>query len=270
MKTSVRFMAVAIALFVVAQAAMAQNQDGQRGQRGQGRFGGGGGGGGFDPAQQLLRNEAVVKELEITDDQKQQITKFAEDSRESFRDLFSGDLSQEEVRAKMREVTEKAKKKMDEILLPHQKDRLAELVIQFQGPRALTTNTAVAEKLNLSQEQKDKLGEVLGRGGFGGGRQRGEGRGNNAEGGEQLSREERNKKALDVLTAEQKDQFEKMQGKKSEAVAEMRANQQRGGFGGRGGEGRGRGEGRGGEGRGRGEGRGNGEGRGEGKAPRDA
>src|SRR5689334_10312744 len=100
MKTSVRFMAVAIALLVVASTAMAQNQDGQRGQRGQGRggFGGGGGGGGFDPTQQLLRNDAVVKELEITDDQKQQITKFAEESRDSFRDLFGGDLSQEEVR----------------------------------------------------------------------------------------------------------------------------------------------------------------------------
>ncbi|MCC7087058.1 MAG: hypothetical protein IT427_18820 [Pirellulales bacterium] len=241
MKTSVPTLAFAVALLVFTSTSMAQNQERGR-ERGQGgRFGMGMGTG----STQLLQNEKVQKELELTGDQVDQLKKIA-DEAPSFRDFQ--DLSREEI-TKKREETQK---KVDEVLLPHQKDRLKELQIQLSGSRALLQDD-VAEKLNLSSEQKEKLREVLS---F----RRGQNRG---QGGERPNREdfakrmeEQNQKAMDVLTAEQKDQFEKMKGKKADITMQDLFR----GFGGRGDGNRGRGQ------RGNGEGRGAGEGR----APRDA
>jgi Spy/CpxP family protein refolding chaperone len=113
MKTSVRLLSVAIALLMVVSTAMAQNQERGRGNRG--GFGGGRGGfgGGMD-ASTLLRNEKVQKELELSDDQVQQLTKIAEDSRSAFSDLR--DLDRDQIGEKMREAREKTQKKIDEVL----------------------------------------------------------------------------------------------------------------------------------------------------------
>jgi Spy/CpxP family protein refolding chaperone len=291
MKTSVRLIAAGIALLMVVSTATAQNREGQgRGRGGQGGGRGGFGGFGGDNTSMLLRNEKVQKELELSKDQVDQLTKLAEETREAMADLRDQDLDREKRTEKATELTKKGTAKINEVLLPHQQDRLKELRIQLAGNRALL-QADVAEKLNLTSEQKEKLGELMpafGGFGAGGGRGRGEGRGagegrgegRGGEGrgearGERPSEEERakrteerNKQVMDVLTSEQKDQYEKMKGKKTDITMQDLFQ----GFGGRGGEGRGRGEGRGGEGRGRGEGRGEGEGRGagEGRAPRDA
>lgn len=255
MKTSVRLLAVAVAMLVVTSTAMAQ---GPRGGGGRG-FGGGMGGMGTDSAA-MLRNEKVQKALELSADQVEQLGKVAQEARDARGDLR--DLDREEMMSRMREMREKTQSKINDILLPHQRDRLSEIQIQINGARALMQED-VAKKLNLTDDQKEKLREAFSfrRGGRAGNRGEGE------RPDFQQMMEEQTKEAMGVLTDSQKEQFEKMKGKDA-GITRQDLFQ---GFG-RGGEGRGRGEGRGGrggEGRGGrgGEGRG---GRGEGRAPRDA
>jgi Spy/CpxP family protein refolding chaperone len=220
MKPTVRVIVGAVALALVSATAMAQTQDVQRDQ-------GRGARGTFGATQTLLRSDAILKELEVAEDQKQQITKILDEARESFQSLRAQNLSTEEFRAKATEAGKKTQERIHEVLQSKQKDRLAELMVQFQGASALTQNSTVAEKLNLMQEQKDKLANVLGR---------------SSREAQPLSREERIREALEVLTTEQKEQFEKMQGKRCEAVERLRAT-----IGERGREsasGRGKGEGR--------------------------
>ena len=84
----------------------------------------------------LLAREDVQKELELVDDQFEQLGKLRDNSdmREMFEQLR--DLPQEERMAKMRELMEtaqtKMKKAVDEILLPHQAERLEATGVQWQ------------------------------------------------------------------------------------------------------------------------------------------
>src|SRR5207244_2412072 len=72
--TSVTVLKVAVAVVVAASVsvAMAQGQGGGRGR------GGRGGGFGVNPTA-LLQNETVQKDLDLSDDQKAQVTKLAEE-----------------------------------------------------------------------------------------------------------------------------------------------------------------------------------------------
>jgi Spy/CpxP family protein refolding chaperone len=235
MKMGLRLLGVAIAVAVVASASSAMAQRGGQGRGGFGRGGFGGGG------SMLLGMEQVQKELDLSDDQKEAIQKVVEESfsarggeRPNFRDMS------EEERAKLREEAEargkEVQKKINDILLPNQRERLAELQIQSRarfGMASALTSPEVADKLKLSDDQKKKLEELAPRfGGFGGGRPRGEGNNNDAP---RLSREERDAKAKEVPTSDQLAEFEKMQGKKFEFPEFGRGGQ--GGRGGRGGEG---------------------------------
>ena len=95
------------------------------------------------------------------------------------------------------------------------------------GGRGLT-QPDVAAKLGLTDEQKTKLADIVpqfGRGGGGGGNAKGGG----GPGGMQAQREEQMTKALDVLTDDQKAQFEKMQGKKFDVQQLFRGRGQGGG-----------------------------------------
>lgn len=240
-------LAVAVAVVISTSSAMAQRGQGQgRGGQGRGGFGGGFGFGGGGAAG-LLAMQQIQKELDLSDDQKEAIQKVFEESRQQQgeRPNFQN-LSDEERQKLFTEMREKAEaraketqKKIDDILLPNQRERLAELRIQSQARFGIATALAspeVAEKLKLTDEQKEKLEALAPRfGGFGRGGQGGQ-RGARGEGNNQdaprLSREERDAKAKEILTADQAAQFEKLQGKKFE-FPEMG----RGGRGGRGGEG---------------------------------
>lgn len=227
-----------LAIFSIAVAALVFTANLQaQGPGGGGRgFGMGGmmGGGMLG----LLQNEKVQKEIDLDADQKEKLQKLAAEMRETMRSKMGdmSNLSNEERRAKMEEMGkeiqkmgEETQKKVDGILLPKQLERVKQIQIQVQGTRALS-NADVAKELGLSDEQKEKIKSIneenmkAMRDMFSGGRP-------SAEDREKMSkaREENQKKLMDVLTAEQKEKFEKMKGEKFDVSA------LRGGFGGNGG-----------------------------------
>ena len=157
MKRSSRLcLAVAIlALFAMISASSLQAQ---------GRRGGGFG--------SLLDREEVQKELDLVDDQIEDLKKIREESRNAFRDLFSGlrDLPADErrsafegLREKMQEQGEIAQKKIDKVLLPHQRDRLKQITfqqsVQRRGTASVFESNTVAEALGITDAQKEKLKE---------------------------------------------------------------------------------------------------------------
>ncbi len=197
MKTSCSVLKVCVAVAVLATAgsALAQGQGG-------GRRGGGRGGFGANPVM-LLQAEPIQKELELSDDQKASIGKLAEENRGG-----GGGQSPEERQQRREEM----QKKVNDILLPNQQERLEQITLQLQGPRALS-DTKVADKLQLTDDQKKQLADLSSdyRQKFmdlmqGGGPPDREAMGK--------LRTEETDKAMAVLTSDQKDQFTKMQGKK--------------------------------------------------------
>jgi hypothetical protein len=227
---------------LLAGSVLAQDQPRRRPQ-GPGGFGFGFGRGGD---LQILNMAEVQKELGVNDDQKAKITEALAGLREAgggfnFQELQS--LSQEErqkkmeeLRAKMEEATKKATDAVNSVLDEKQKERLAQLRLQRQGIAALAT-PAVAEKLGLTQEQKDKIAKLgeerrasFGAGGFN----------RDATDEERRAAREKAQQAtqkyeadvLGVLTGDQKATWEKMLGAKFEFP------QQRGFGGGRPGAGR--------------------------------
>ena len=246
----------AVAVLMSASVAFAQRPGG-----GQGGFGGFGGGGGSSPLT-LAANEAVQKELNLSDEQVGDIKSLGEKVREEMQPLFAGgfggrDQSEEE-RTKAREkmtdgmkkVNDKFQPKLNELLEPAQRDRLKQIQIQAAGAQAYQ-NAEVVAALKLSKEQQEKLAavskefsdkqrELFPRGGFGGG--------GGAAGGERPNFEEmqkkmtemnaaRDKQLAEVLTADQKAELEKLKGKTFD-VAQLRPR-----FGGPGGPGGGGGGG---------------------------
>jgi Spy/CpxP family protein refolding chaperone len=109
-----------------------------------------------------------------------------------------------------------------------QQARLEEILLQVDGVGALR-QPKIAEKLKLTDDQKTKLAEVLAP------RQGGGNGGGNGGGGGQQAREERDAKAMEILTADQKSQFTSMQGKKIEIDrAALMGGGRQGGKGGKG------------------------------------
>lgn len=154
-----RLMAPAVAGLIVAVAVAEVASAQGRGPRGRG-FGGGG-----TSSLNLLNLEQVQKELELVDEQKTQIKEVAEKIREQFREAFSGlrDLNEEERRAKFTEMREKMekqtadlRKQVDEILLPHQRDRLKQIALQVGGDAAISGDE-VAKEIGLTDDQKEQL-----------------------------------------------------------------------------------------------------------------
>jgi hypothetical protein len=240
-RTSRHFPALMIVLTALATCATAGAQQEQnRSQEGQGRRVRSmmmGGMTGVDPSLMILRSEKVQKELELMDDQKEKLKALGEQIREEFQKEYSGlrDLPQEERAVKMLELREKLKARTQEIrdkvekeiLLPHQVDRLKQLGLQARGPSALV-DAKVLQELGVSDAQKERLTKLRERVEkerqtmFGGGR----------EGFRNMSEEQRRARftemrekmdkltkevtteAMSILTPQQKEKLEKMQGKK--------------------------------------------------------
>ncbi len=227
-----RSLVFAVALLLAsASVAMAQDQKKGRpggGQRpgGQGQGPGGFGGGGVTG---LLASPEVQKELSVTADQKGLIDDMLKDLRPTgggggggadFRNLSAEE--REKLVAEFRKQGEERAKKADEmtkmILEPKQVERLNQLRIQSEGVSALA-RAEVADKLSLTQEQKDKIAKIREssrgeRGGFGN-------QGNASQEDRQKAfaeakekRDKANGEILAVLTAKQKESWEQMQGKK--------------------------------------------------------
>ena len=172
----------------------------------------------------LLRNQDVQNDLQLTTDQKDKLRDAAQ-GMGNMRERMQGlqDLSQEQRQAKMQEIMkemqEKTEKQLAEILQPAQLQRLKEIRLQVMGAAALAL-PEVAKALDITAEQTEKLKAIQ--------QQLQEKRREAMQGAADLSQEEREKmretmqqmakdataKALEVLTPQQKEAFEKLKGKK--------------------------------------------------------
>jgi Spy/CpxP family protein refolding chaperone len=216
-------MVAAVAL--VGALAIASSANAQQQRRG----GGGRGGMGMIPgmdALTLLNQEAVQKELKLNTDQTTKVRDAATEAMSEMQEIFSGlqDLSPEERREKMQELRGEAEKKVKELrgkvdglLDASQKARLNQLTLQRRGVFGALQEPEVATALKLTDEQKKKVETLVADSRPG----RGQGGAGGAGGDREAMRErfqamqkERNDKALAILTAEQKAEFEKMQGPK--------------------------------------------------------
>lgn len=134
--------------------------------------GGGGGffGGGGDSMLQYLNSEQVQTEIDLLDDQKEQIKEVQEEARDIMREAFSGmrekfqDLSREErndmmadIREQIQEDMKDSEKKVGEILVPHQLDRLKQLMLQAKMRRG--TADALVDALDLTEDEAEALKE---------------------------------------------------------------------------------------------------------------
>lgn len=108
-----------------------------------------------------------------------------------------------------------AQAKLEQILLPHQLQRLKEIYIQTAGVGALQDPT-IAKELGVTEEQTEKMAEVR-REAFGSMRELLQGGDRDAIREKMTEmREKINKDVLAVLTADQQAKFEKMKGEKFE------------------------------------------------------
>ncbi|MGD0517182.1 MAG: hypothetical protein ABSA26_06560 [Thermoguttaceae bacterium] len=235
---------------ILASAAHAQNQGGPNNLPGPGNGGMGGGGGmggmgiGLGPMGKisLLNNEKLQQELDLSDDQK---TKVAEAVGEASNAISTGmrksfsssprNISPQEhadIREKLiKNNQDKFLKKLEKILLPKQFDRLKQIYLQRQGPMALS-EPDVIKALNVNKEQQDKMqvlyddfqiklreATVV------------QGDGLVKFGGHKLDKmtKELDDNLLDILTADQRSEFEKMKGPKADVGSSSFKMEARGG-----------------------------------------
>ena len=192
----------------------------------------------------LLRADNVQKDLAMTDQQTSDLKKFAEDIREQIgketRDLRSNfrDLTDAERKAKLTELRGKfeehqkdIQKKIDDVLDTKQRQRLAELELQLRGTGALFQKD-ISDALTLTDDQKKKLADLRSEQHtelhklFQAARTDRDGLHDKLE----KARKEADEKLLGVLTTEQHDKLDKLEGKKFEFSPEQ-LSLVRGGFG---------------------------------------
>ncbi len=117
----------------------------------------------------LLMNNSVREELDLVDDQVAELQAVGEEMRDEFRSIFQEirDLPAEERRDAMverrQEIEKMVQDRMKEVLLPQQFNRLEQIhlrsVVQRQGTAAALSQGSVAEALNLTDAQREKLRE---------------------------------------------------------------------------------------------------------------
>jgi len=181
----------------------------------------------------LLRVEQVQKELKLSEDQVAKVNEIGEKLREAMREQYAGlrDIEDmQERRAKMTELSNqfdrKARGELREVLSREQMMRLYQIRVQVRRTLDALNNRRIAGRLKLTDEQKEKAAALdkatqdkvtkayaplrdL---------SQEERREKMAELREKTTklREEAEKKALGLLTAEQKEALEKMKGEKFE------------------------------------------------------
>jgi hypothetical protein len=213
-----------LVLALAAGQVLAQGK-GKQGKR----FGfmGGGMGGGQQMTLMLLRADKVQKELDLVQEQKDKLKELADKVQKDMQSTFQGmgnlrDLSDEERQAKMKEIqdkvadlTKKAQKEVDGILLPKQSSRLKEISVQLRGIMALVGDKEVSDKLKITDQQKEKM-QTAQREAFQKVDFRALFQEDQAKAREKMAevQKEANEKVLDVLNADQKEEYAKMKGDK--------------------------------------------------------
>ena len=102
----------------------------------------------------LLRSEAVQRELKLTDDQKESISKLGDNARASLKRVNG-----QERQKKAQELRNDWEVKVSDILSDQQKVQLEEIVLQRMGAFA-PANKDIAETLKLTDEQVNKIKEL--------------------------------------------------------------------------------------------------------------
>lgn len=166
---------------------------------------------------QLLQVAEVQEELKLSAEQKQKADAAHDEFMSARRQIFAEvDKESGERGSKMKELKEKTAENLAKVLDDAQRKRMGEISLQVNGASELD-NKEIAEELKITPEQKKQLAEVR----KANAKARREALKALEEGGEG-SRSEKlselqadgDKKLLEVLTAEQRKQFEEMQGVK--------------------------------------------------------
>ncbi len=110
------------------------------------------------PIHQLIVIEVVQQELGLKEDQKKALQDVAAEAREALRGVNR--LEQAERQRKQREVREKVQGVLTKQLSEEQQKRLQQINLQQTGPLALQQLRDLAEKLNITQEQRQKMREI--------------------------------------------------------------------------------------------------------------
>lgn len=234
MKRQVLWWAIAVFAWTAALTPCllyAQPGGGPGGSGGPSGFGGRGGGGLLS----LVTREEVQQELQLVDEQQDKVMAVADKMRirmrDEMRDLFGQmrDLSDEErqarfdeIRARLEAMNADVEAELQKVLLPHQFDRLKQIDVQArlqQSGAAALTSGKLAEALNLTAEQREKL------------QQRAAEVQQELQAKVQQLRLEARNKLLDVLTAEQRTKLDQLMGE------QFALPEQGPGFGGPGGRG---------------------------------
>lgn len=139
-------------------------QPGGRG-RGGGFFGRGGG------TTELLMRDEVREEIMLVDDQVEQLEEVQSSFRDEIRSVFTemreeggGGFDREKIMEVMQEKRAELETKVNDILLPHQLDRLKQLSVQSRMRRGGAQNALESDeardRLGISDEQLDEIREV--------------------------------------------------------------------------------------------------------------
>lgn len=224
--------AAALVMFSALSPAEAQRPPGGGGRGGPGGgFGGGsrGGPGGGPPGGdylQLLRGGDVQNELKLTETQKTSIESMSKELEEGMTRKFGTresrrELSEEErekvyadMQAASEQINQVVKQQMEKLLQPARLERLQQISLQRRGASALS-DPEIAAKLKITEAQQEQLTKVqeknreamrkMFEGGRGGG-------GSDMQKKMEDLRFSRTRQSMEVLTAAQREEFEKMQG----------------------------------------------------------
>ncbi len=177
----------------------------------------------------LLRSEQVQKELKLTDDQTAKVKEIGEKLREEMSSQWSGVREMEDRdarRAKMTELTkqmdEKSREGLRDVISWEQLMRLYQIRLQIRGSVYGLNHEWIANRLQLTSEQKDKLSEIKKsneqtmREAFSSFRDLSQEERREKMGEFRKIRTDADEQALGVLTDEQKTTYEQLKGEKFE------------------------------------------------------
>ena len=203
-------------VLALSQAADAQPGEGRGrgGPRGPGGFGGpnvrSGAGFGAGAAVRLASIDEVRKALKLSDEQKEKVDEIKDEFRSGFRTL----LQEGGAREGVQKLNQDAAVKLAELLDDAQEKRLRGITIQILGANAVMVDSDLAKELNITDEQKTRLQEIQRsnmremRDAFRASDVRDENRRAKFE----KLRASAEKKLLDVLTSEQREQLNALKG----------------------------------------------------------
>jgi len=132
-------------------AEQAQAREGRRGRRG----GAGQGGGQFGG----VRTEDVVKELDLTADQKTKVDAILAETRAAQQEARS--LEGDERRQKMQEAQRSQREKLNAVLNAEQQQKFQQAMAKAQAAQGTQRIRAAVAQLGLSQEQQTKVDTIL-------------------------------------------------------------------------------------------------------------